>query len=365
MMVNEHIIPIEELTKEKFNIIKENLNIITGYNKLLDTIGIPTSYNENYYSSKWKKSAEPKVRPAGSRKQALEHLDSVFIDDTLKDEIAIRTAIPDLLEGTEPAHNGVILFGPPGTGKTVLLKAIANVYSTMGAYAKEISVSAIHSAFVGQFAQNIEKELQLALAEAKRTKKPSFLFFDEGSILAQNAAEGAASVSKHYQEVADVMKRYIGNEKMLVIGISTNMLSESFEEALTREGRLTSFFIGYPDTEQKKRMWAYFSEKYNIMGLTEQQAGELAEAIPAEQGAFIEEFCRSYRRVRRATLVKEKGYRTLVDAWKNDANITEEEVTNSIKFETLFDDLDTALKTKYARQQLQENENGKESIGFR
>src|SRR3989338_3879502 len=205
------------------------------------------------------------------REQALQYLDSVFIDDDLKDDIVTRTAIPDLLEGTEPAYTGVILFGPPGTGKTVLLRAIGNVYQASGAYAREVPVSSINSHFVGQFAKNLEEQIQAALREAQRRGKPSFLYFDEGSILAQKAADGADSVSKHYQEAIDVMKRYIGNDRNLVVAISTNLLSESFEDALTREGRLTSFFIGYPDIEQRKRMWKHFAGENKVIALTDEQ----------------------------------------------------------------------------------------------
>jgi len=317
-------------------------------------------------------SPQPPLKPTplqgakhqDSRTQALQYLDSVFIDDALKDDIVTRTAIPDLLEGTEPAYTGVILFGPPGTGKTVLLRAIGNVYQASGAYAREVPVSSINSHFVGQFAKNLEEQIQAALREAQRRGKPSFLYFDEGSILAQKAADGADSVSKHYQEAIDVMKRYIGNDRNLVVAISTNLLSESFEDALTREGRLTSFFIGYPETEQRKRMWKHFAGEYKVMTLTDEQAYKLAEATPAEQGAFIEEFARNYGRARRTAILKEKGYNTLVDALKHNVNITEDEVTKSITFENLYADLGATLKAKYDRVK-DKQENGQKSIGFK
>ncbi len=298
-----------------------------------------------------------------SREQALRHLDSVFIDDALKDDIVTRVAIPDLLDGNEPSYGGVILFGPPGTGKTVLLRAVVNVYRALGAYANDISVSSINSAFVGEFARRLEGQIQMGLGEAQRRKKPSFLSFDEGSILAQNAMEGASSVSKHYQEAIDVMKRYIGNERSLVVGISTNVLPESFEDALTREGRLTAIFIGYPDTEQRQSMWKHFANEYKIIDLTDEQTYRLAEATPTEQGAFIEEFCRNYTRARRAVVLRKRGYSTLVDALKHNANITDEEVRRSITFDNLYVDLAAALKTKYDRLKEARQENGSR-IGF-
>ncbi len=283
------------------------------------------------------------------RAQALKSLEEVFIDDELKDDIVMRCAIPDLLEGEEPAYNGVILFGPPGTGKTVLLKAIADVYESSGAYSKEISLSEIGSPFVGQFARNLETEIQTALDDAEIRRRPSFLFFDEGSNLAQNAAEGASSVSKHYQEAIDVLKRYLGNNRNLVIAISTNGLPESFEQALTREGRLTSFFIGYPDVEQRKRMWQHFTRKHKIIELSDTQAYELAEATPEEQGAFIEEFTRNYMRTRRTILLKRNGYANLVEALKKGARMGDEEVRNTITYDVLRQNILEAIETKHSR----------------
>ncbi len=365
---------IPEIEKEKFfdieNIILKNYSSKKISEKIFKISNqeedwkIPDKLPDLPQPPEEAKPRTTQTKQHGSRAQALKYLDSVFIDDALKDDIITRTAIPDLLEGTEPAYTGVILFGPPGTGKTVLLRAIGNVYQASGAYAKEVSVSSVNSSFVGQFAKNLEEQIQIALREAKRRGKPSFLYFDEGSILAQNAAEGADSVSKHYQETIDVMKRYIGNDRNLIAAISTNLLSESFEDALTREGRLTSFFIGYPDAEQRKRMWKHFAGEYKVMALTDEQAYRLAEATPAEQGAFIEEFCRNYRRARRAVILKEKGYNSLVDALKHSANITDDEVTSSTTFDNLYADLGATLKAKYERIK-EKQENGGEHIGFR
>ena len=266
-------------------------------------------------------------------------------------------------KGTEPAFTGVILFGPPGTGKTVLLNAIGKVYEASNAYSKEISVSSVMSSYVGQFAKNLEDQIKIAIGEAETRRKPSFLYFDEGSTLAQSAEEGASSVSKHYQEAIDVMKRYIGNDRRLVVAISTNLLSESFEDALTREGRLTSFFIGYPDAEQRKRMWKHFSNEYNVLKLSDSQAQALADITPAEQGAFIEEFARNYTRARRNAILRERGFITLVDALKKGANVKEAEVTKSINFDTFCADLEASLKAKYQRNGV-ETEPEQSTIGF-
>lgn len=84
---------------------------------------------------------------------------------------------------------------------------------------------------------------------------------DEGSSLVQIAEDGARSVSKHYQEAIDVLKKYIGNYRKIVVAVSTNLLPDSFEAALTREGRLTSFLIDYPQMRRKNAPVEAFSEK--------------------------------------------------------------------------------------------------------
>lgn len=296
-----------------------------------------------------------------SKAEILSPLDEVFINDKIKDEVVTHASIPQLLEGATAEYSGVVLHGPAGTGKTVLLRALGDVYKKAGAYAKEVSTAAINTPLVGMLARNLEEEIKIALAHAEGNAKPSFLSFDEGSTLIGNAEHGATSVSRHYQEALDVLKRYVGNDRRLVIGISTNELPEDFDEPLTREGRLTAYHIGYPDTNQRARMWEYFSTKNKIADLTLGEAFDLAEATPEEQGAFIEEFCRSYQGRVRSELLKAKGHKSLVAALKANESVTQDEIEVSMDFDRLYSDLQKALEQK--RQRLY-GEQEKRRIGF-
>jgi SpoVK/Ycf46/Vps4 family AAA+-type ATPase len=300
-----------------------------------------------------------------NQEEILSPLDEVFFDQALMDELVVRTSIPQLLEGQDPIYRGVILYGPPGTGKSEFQRAACRVYENAGAYAKQVSTSAINSCFVGKFAKNLEEELQMAQQQGDIRGLPSLLCFDEGSTLAETAKQGATSVSKHYQEAIDTLKRFIGNESgsKLVLAISTNMLPEDFEDAMTREGRLTTFFIGYPSEMQLGRMWRHFLKKYNVLELTEKQSQELASLTHNTMGAFIEEFARGYITQRRHTLLLERGYSSLIEALKKGVSFAEKDVQKSITFPTLKNDLMDYLK-KYELRNGQKKENERTEIGF-
>jgi SpoVK/Ycf46/Vps4 family AAA+-type ATPase len=322
--------------------------------------------------NEWKSPGHPHIIGPGDtpkkprltdRNAILSPLEGVFLESDLMDELVVRTSIPQLLEESDPIYPGVILYGPPGTGKSEFQRAVCDVYINAGAYAKQVSSSAINSCLVGRLAQNLEQEILTATKQAEIRKLPSFLSFDEGSIFAEKSDVGANSVSKHYQEAIDVFKRYLGNDigKQLVVSISTNSLSTDFEDAMVRDGRLTSFLIGHPSLEQISRMWGFFLNKNNIIEIEKKDSRKLAELTPLETGAFIEQFCRGYMPLRRQTLLNEKGYPTLLDALKDKANISEEDVRKTITFEMVENDLNNHIESKRKR-----NGNDKrKDIGFR
>ncbi len=358
---------------------KDDLNIIFKKYTLSNTNKQLVSFLERNQKNPWKikvphldstpegvtpLTTEKKPTPPNSRTEILAPLREVFLDDKLMDTVITRTAVPELLEGTEPGYSGVILFGPPGTGKTVLMDALGEVYTRAGAYSEAISLAQTNSHYVGQFAYNIEAVLNRAVSEANRRRKPSLVRVDEGSVLVTRAEDGATSVSKHYQEAIDVLKRYVGNNRNIVLAIANNELPDSFEEALTREGRLTSCFVGYPAREERRKMWQHFAKKYKLMELNEEYGYQLADATQTEQGAFIEEFCRTYETTRRSALLKEKGYSTLVDALESGATITGRSVAETYTFEQFYADACKYLEDKKARMGEGNGQTEKKPVGF-
>ncbi len=149
--------------------------------------------------------------------------------------------------GIEPPR-GLILSGPPGTGKTFVVRALAH---ESGAAFFPVKGAELLDKFVGESERGVREIFARARAAA-----PSILFFDELDALAPVRGRSTTSVTDSV--VAALLTELDGvavRGDVVVIG-ATNRI-DLIDPALLRAGRLeTHIELGLPDLEARRAMLA-------------------------------------------------------------------------------------------------------------
>ncbi len=152
---------------------------------------------------------------------------------------------PELFKhlGIEPPK-GILLYGPPGVGKTLLAKALAN---EIGAYFIVINGPEIMSKFYGES----EQRLRQIFEEAEKNA-PSIIFIDEIDAIAPKREEVVGEVEKRVvAQLLTLMDGLKERGKIIVIG-ATNRV-DAVDPALRRPGRFDrEIEIPPPDKRARK-----------------------------------------------------------------------------------------------------------------
>jgi len=147
----------------------------------------------------------------------------------VREMIELPLRHPELFErlGIEPPK-GVLLYGPPGCGKTLLAKAVAN---ESGANFISISGPEIMSKWYGQSEENLRK-----LFEEAEKNAPSIIFVDEIDALAPKREDVTGEVERRVvSQLLTLMDGLKQRGKVVVIA-ATNRVN-AIDPALRRAGR--------------------------------------------------------------------------------------------------------------------------------
>jgi cell division protease FtsH len=172
---------------------------------------------------------------------------------------------------------GVLLIGPPGTGKTMLAKAIAheanaNFFSAHGSDFNEV--------FVGVGAKRVRQLFRQA-----SKNKPAIIFIDEIDCVGKNRKFDTHG--EHQQTINALLAAMDGFESSegIVVVAATNR-PEDLDEALTRPGRFDrKVFVPYPDMKGRRAILQTHADGKPIED--EKALDLIAQTTPGMSGADL------------------------------------------------------------------------------
>jgi len=168
-----------------------------------------------------------------------------FLKQYVTESIILPLKNPDLARSYGIAvPKGVILFGPPGTGKTYFVKALAKEVSLP---LLQLDPSTFLRGIVGETEQRVKQIQQIVESLA-----PCILFIDEIDQLFMGRANIVSTDSGVSRRMISMMLTWFGDESRKSIIIGTTNYIESIDEAFLRPGRIDSLIpVLYPDYDAR------------------------------------------------------------------------------------------------------------------
>ena len=183
--------------------------------------------------------------------------------------------------GIEP-HSGILLYGPPGCGKTLLAKVMA---SESEANMFPINGPEIMNKYYGE----TEAKLRDIFKEAK-DNSPSIIFIDEIDAIAPKREEAYGDVEKRV--VAQLLALMDGlNDRGNVIVLGATNRPDSIDPALRRPGRFDrEFEISVPNEDERLEILEIYTRSMPIS--EDIDLKDLSSELHGYTGADIKSLCR-------------------------------------------------------------------------
>jgi ATP-dependent 26S proteasome regulatory subunit len=186
-------------------------------------------------------------------------------------EIAAVSKYPELAAeyGIESGRH-FMLWGPAGTGKTTLVKALA---SEIDATLLTISSTEVTNAYLGQSAKNVKKHFDNARSLAQLG--PVVLFFDEFDSIA--GVKG--NLHREHEQLINTIKEMIDRVNdpehgipNLIVAAATNSDPSGIDSAIIRSGRMEQIATPLPNEEERIDIWSRL-----IIDISESAQGDWQE----------------------------------------------------------------------------------------
>jgi transitional endoplasmic reticulum ATPase len=205
------------------------------------------------------------------------------IKQALREAVEWPILYPDLYTyaGTTPPK-GILLSGAPGTGKTLLAKAVAK---QSGANFISVKGPALMSKWVGESEKGVREIFHKA-----RMAHPCIIFFDEIDAMAPTRGSGSSDVTERV--LSQMLTEMDGIEVLQgVMVLAATNRPDMLDPALLRTGRFDiKFELPLPDREARQAIFQVHMRSKPVAA--DVDVRELATLAEGKTGAEIEGACR-------------------------------------------------------------------------
>ena len=218
--------------------------------------------------------------------------------DSQIEQIADAVELPFLYgdlfaEHQLPAPKGILLYGPPGCGKTLIAKAVANSLakkvslSNGGEKAKSYFINIKGPELLNKYVGETERQIRLVFQRAREKSEegwPVIVFFDEMDSMFRTRGTGISSdmESTIVPQLLAEIDGVEGLRNVIVIG-ATNR-EDLIDPAILRPGRLdVKIRIDRPDEKAARQIFArYLTSELPIASTTVEQFGGSTDVAISE-----------------------------------------------------------------------------------
>ena len=260
-----HLYPDSKLNKiytERMKSYKTRIEVLQANGIGIEPTVDPTASPQEQKASLAKNTQNNFDDMVMREKPEVKWCDVVGIDDAknaLRESIVYPTKRGDLFPLGWP--RGILLYGPPGCGKTILAAATAN---ELDGYFINVDGSSMMSKWLGEAEKNVSRLFKMAHSYAEREGKPVILFIDElDSLLGERTNEIGGEVRSRNQFLTEMdgINSKGKDTKLYVIGATNKPWSLDHPFLRRFQKRI---YVSLPSVEAREKLFSLYTNQLKL-----------------------------------------------------------------------------------------------------